>query len=164
LSTLLPIETIEKTNLHYSSKNIPVANDRIYKMKLIEKIEAVIKHMRWKAIFFENTDDKDNIDHNENYGLKSKNTPKVIAEMINLEKELIEMAKNVKFRKGMNDFQRKMKTDLRNINSSQKVFVQADETSNMYKLTKTDYEKHLNNAITKTYKKAERNQQNEINI
>jgi len=67
---------MEKTNLHYSTKNIPVANDQIYKLMLIEKIEAVIKRMRWKAIFFEETDDKDNIDHEENYGLKSKNTPR----------------------------------------------------------------------------------------
>jgi len=56
--------------------------------------------------------------------------------MVNFEKELIEMARNVKFRKGFDDFQLKMKTDLRNINSTQKVFVQADKTSNMYKLTK----------------------------
>jgi len=155
---------MEKTNLHYSTKNIPVANDQIYKLMLIEKIEAVIKRMRWKAIFFEETDDKDNIDHEENYGLKSKNTPKQIPEMVNFEKELIEMARNVKFRKGFDDFQLKMKTDLRNINSTQKVFVQADKTSNMYKLTKANYEKHLSNAITKTYKKAERNLQNEINL
>jgi len=48
---------MEKTNLHYSTKNIPIASNCEYTMKLIEKIEAVIRRMRWKAIFFE-ADDK----------------------------------------------------------------------------------------------------------
>jgi len=136
---------MEKTNLHYSTKNIPVANDQIYKLMLIEKIEAVIKRMRWKAIFFEETDDKDNIDHEENYGLKSKNTPKQIPEMVNFEKELIEMARNVKFRKGFDDFQLKMKTDLRNINSTQSrqnvKHVQVDKS----RLRKTLKQRHNEN-------------------
>ena len=43
---------MERINFGYSVKNIPSASEREYKLKLIEKIEAVIKRMRWKAIFF----------------------------------------------------------------------------------------------------------------
>ena len=66
---------MEKTNLHYSAKNIPTASNNTYKTQLIAKIEAVIKRMRWKAIFFEansEENEEDEEDHQiENYGLKS---------------------------------------------------------------------------------------------
>ena len=43
---------MEKVNLGYSTKNIPYPNERSYKAKLIEEMEALVKRMRWKAIFF----------------------------------------------------------------------------------------------------------------
>ena len=98
---------MEKTNLHYSIKNIPIASERNYKMKLIEKIEAFIKRMRWKAIFFE-SDDEEEV-KNENYGLKTDNTPQQVPELIDFEKELIDIIPNLKFEKGMTNFQQKLK-------------------------------------------------------
>ena len=46
-----------KDQLTLLGKNIPTASNNTYKTQLIAKIEAVIKRMRWKAIFFENDDD-----------------------------------------------------------------------------------------------------------
>ena len=51
---------LEKVNLGYSTKNIPFANKEQYKMKLIEKTEALIKRMRWKATFFLARNEEDN--------------------------------------------------------------------------------------------------------
>ena len=48
---------MEKTNLTYSLKNIPVPEEDPYKLKLIDKIEAVIKRMRWKMYWINNTND-----------------------------------------------------------------------------------------------------------
>ena len=62
--------------------------------------------MRWKAIFIEDTDENDRNEPEETYGLKSKNTPKQIQEMVNFEKDLIDMAQKIKFRAGTNGYER----------------------------------------------------------
>ena len=49
---------MEKFNFGYSVKNIPIPSEREYKIQLTEKIEAVIRRMRWKAIFSEGNDEK----------------------------------------------------------------------------------------------------------
>ena len=46
----LPIISMQKVNLNYSTKNIPIPSARSYLPKLTEKIELAIKRMRWKAI------------------------------------------------------------------------------------------------------------------
>ena len=51
---LFILYSMEKTNYGYSLKNIPVPSKRSYNLKLIEKIESVIKQMRWKTYFFLN--------------------------------------------------------------------------------------------------------------
>ena len=43
---------MEKLQLQYSQKNIPVPLERSYKLQLMDKIDQVIKQMRWKAVFF----------------------------------------------------------------------------------------------------------------
>ena len=45
---------MEKLNLNYSLKNIPITDNISYQVKLIEKIESVLKRMRWRAHFFLN--------------------------------------------------------------------------------------------------------------
>ena len=52
-------------SLNYSTKNIPIPQPNVFKKRLIEKVESVIKRMRWKALFFlkatkyRNCNDKD---------------------------------------------------------------------------------------------------------
>lgn len=82
---------MEKTNLHYSTKNIPVASERNYKIQLLDKIEAVIKRMRWKAIFFDSETESEDEITRETYGLKTKITPPPVKEMNGFEKDLIDM-------------------------------------------------------------------------
>ena len=47
-----------------------------------------------------------------------------------------------------------MKDDIRNIRNSGKTLTPADKTSNMYSLTKDEYNKLKQNSVTSTYKKA----------
>ena len=61
---------MEKQQLHYSQKNIPIPSES-YKLHLMDKIDQVIKHMRWKVFFYMNRSD----DTQETYGLKSFNCP-----------------------------------------------------------------------------------------
>ena len=86
---------MEKLKFDYSMKNIPVTTDRSYLLKLIEQIEMVIKRMRWKVLY---CDMKRNSIKTETYGLKSQKTAPPINELAAFENDLIELAKNIKFR------------------------------------------------------------------
>ena len=77
LSTLLKfINVMEKSQSDYSYKSIPIPTEKNYKLQLMEKIELVIKRMRWKAHFY---NEKKGVKENETqtipktYGLKSLN-------------------------------------------------------------------------------------------
>ena len=61
------------------------------------------------------------------------------------------MISNVQFRRVKNDFQSRLKNDIRSIQSSKKVFFFADKRRNIYEMEKTHYEKLLTDNITKTY-------------
>ena len=41
---------MEKFEIEYSVKNIPIPSERQYKIHLISKVEKVIKRMRWKTL------------------------------------------------------------------------------------------------------------------
>ena len=145
---------MERMNFGYSVKNIPTPNQHTYKLQLIEKMEAVIKRMRWKAIFYNPGDP--NMEDNEapqTYGLKSNKCPKQVAALKKFEADVINIAANIKFRDTTNDFQKKMKKDLGDLRKNNKVLTPADKTSNHYWLTKDDYKKIKMNAITANYKK-----------
>ena len=90
----------------------------------------------------------------ETYGLKSPKTPPPINELAAFENDLIELVKNIKFRAVQNQLQRTLKSDIKSIQQSSKALTPADKTSNMYRLTKEEYNKTRRNAITSTYKKA----------
>ena len=128
-------------------------------MQLINKIEAVIKRMRWKAVFLDSTDDntieEEEDEFPETYGLKTTNTPPPVQEMADFEKDLIDLVQKLKFKKHSNNFQKRIQQDIKLINDSDKLFVPADKTSNMYKVSKEEYEKIMTESITKTYKKTD---------
>ena len=65
---------MEKINFNYSLKNIPTPSRSSYQLKLIDKIESVIKRMRWKAFFFLK-DNNSNETVRETFGFKSKRHP-----------------------------------------------------------------------------------------
>ena len=85
---------MEKLNFGYSFKNIPVPGKSNYLLQLVEKIELVVKRMRWKAHFYLDSLEKgeasqieqDN-DREEYYGFKSRRYPKQIKELVEFEKD-----------------------------------------------------------------------------
>ena len=79
------------------------------------------------------------------------------------EDELLDMVRNIKFRRVRDDFQGKLKDDIKQINNSSKALTFADKTTNLYDLDKTQYDKLLHQTVTKTYKKAKKNISNIIN-
>lgn len=131
---------MERINLNYSLKNIPIPTKSAYCLKLIDKIESVIKRMRWKAFFFltcnssnANSNNCDNM--KETFGFKSKNHPAQINELKNFEKELLDIIPSIKFRDIRDKFQTKMKNDISKIKSSPNIFVPADKTKHVRNAT-----------------------------
>ena len=154
---------MEKINLGYSIKNIPIPNERTYLLQLVEKIEAVIKRMRLKAIYFNKDNNEQDIQVSEKYGLKSENCPAQQTELVPFENDLINLIKEIKFREVKNDFQKKLSNDIKKITSSSKTVTPADKTSNMYRLEKEQYQKLLKDEITSKYKRENRNLEIRIN-
>ena len=143
-------------NFGYSVKNIPTPSQRTYKLQLIESIEALIKRMRWKAIFYNPNDPPDTNEEGEapqTFGLKTNRCPKQVPGMNKFEADLINIAANMDFRRTSDDFQKKMKKDIQDIRKSNKTLTPADKTSNYYRLSKEEYNTLKHNAITSTYKK-----------
>ena len=69
----------------------------------------LIARLRWKAIHFDNKNSKDNNkeENIERYGLISPYSPRQVKELNPFENDLVELTRNIKFRKIRNTFQEK---------------------------------------------------------
>ena len=87
---------MEKINFGYSMKNIGIPQNKMYLLQLIEKIEMVIKRMRWKVSC--NGKKETNSIKTEWCRLKSSKTLKQVKELIPFENDLIALVQNIRFR------------------------------------------------------------------
>ena len=94
---------------------------------------------------------------------KSNKCPLQLKELIPFEDDLVDLVKNIKFRKVRSDFQMKLREDLRKVCSSKKTMTFADKTSNMYRLEKEEYHRLLQNAVTTAYTKSNKEAERKIN-
>ena len=114
---------MERFNMIYSEKNIPIPSKEDYKIQLISKTEKFIKRMRWKALeFLGNLHSSDKI----TFGSKSRNCPPIVEELENFENELMFMIKKIQFRKVNNSFQRQLNEDITQIKRDSKIFGSAN--------------------------------------
>ena len=102
---------------------------KLYFKILIDKVELLIKRMRWKALIFENEFESTFI-----YGFKTRKCPPQHKDLMEFEDDLQKMMSKVQFRKVNIDFQNRLKNDIRSIHSSKNVFVFADKTRNIYEM------------------------------
>ena len=65
---------MEKFDLNYLLKNIPIPSNESYLTKLMKKIESVVKQMRWRAHFFWQEKHESDI-RREDFRFKSQKTP-----------------------------------------------------------------------------------------
>ena len=156
---------MEKLNFSYSLKNIPIPDEKSCKLRLSEKIKIFIQKMRWRATFFINNNKKATEDYKQgfSYDLTSGRSPPQVKELIQFEDDLVRIVKELNFRKVKNNFQKVLCEDMKQVYTSKKTLTPADKTSNIYRLNKNDYLNLLRNAITKTYKKANKNIGTKIN-
>ena len=150
-------------DMDYSLKNIPLHSEKTYRKWLIEKVESVVRRMRWKAFFFlKGSSDKET--DRDYYGFTSKKAPPQIEELKAFEDDLTTMIENIRFRKVNEPFQNKLKEDIRLIASSDDIIVRADKTKHVYRMSKDQYTKLLQDNVTRNYKLAPKDAFTEINL
>ena len=141
----------KRSHYNYTMKNIPIPSEKLYKITLINKVELLIKRMGWKA----HLTNSSYIGHANPlfYIFKSRKCPPQHKELKDFENGLLELVKNVTFRKVCNNFRDQLNKDIKSIRKSNNVFIFADKTRNLYETSKESYNKLLTENITKTYRK-----------
>ena len=124
---------METFKIEYSTKNILQPSKHEYKIKLISKVESVIKRMRWKTLEFLGKLDST---RKETYGFNSCKCPPIVDELSDFENKLMFLVKNIEFRNINNRNISNLNDDIKRINTSKKVIVKADKSRNIYKLDK----------------------------
>jgi len=137
--------------LNYSLKNIPVPSQKAYLSRLIEKVESLLKRMRWKAFFYLKGDDGEEYSSN-NHGFRTRKCPPAPMEMKAFEEDMVKLIESVSFRRVTDPFQNQMKEDIHRIRQSDKMLVEADKTRNIYSVDKEQYQKIIDNNVTSKYK------------
>ena len=154
---------MDKAHFPYSLKNIPVPNKNSYLKLLIAKTESFFQRLRW-AVFFFKKEDHDNTKTKKNtYGFKTEKTAPQDIDLIDFENDLISVISNIKFTTHLNQFQQQLKKDAKKINTSNKLFVVADKTTNVYEVDKKTYNKLLKDNVTTHYMKTTTDIKDEIN-
>ena len=134
-------------------KNIPIPSEKLYKMTLLEKVELLVKRMRWKAHLFESNDRRQS--NPLHYKFKSTKTASKHKDLIAFENDLVKLMQSLAFKHSYNDFQDQMKSDIESIKKSKNNYIFADKTNNFYETDIKNYNKLLINNISKTYKKSD---------
>ena len=143
---------MEKVNLGYSTKNIPLPAKNEYLKRFIEKTEHFIRRLRWKAHYFLNGTEST---AKESYGFKSRNSPPQISELQPFEEDMTRLIQNIKFKDIKSNFQSKLNSDIKNkIKKPNSLLIPADKTTNFYAMNPSSYDKLVKENVTKTYKKS----------
>ena len=85
-------------------KSIPIRDKTPYYININEKIEGLIRRIRWKAHFFLNKTDQ-HMDKKETLGFKTSYYSPQVPELEPFEKDFCKLVNLIKFRTNMNSFQ-----------------------------------------------------------
>ena len=123
---------------------------------MIFKLESFIKQIRWKAYIFEKPNEIDDATAANNFGFKSVLKPPK-------NEHLNDLVGNIEFKRANRVFQNQLNKDIKMINKDPLLFIPADKSNNLYKVSKDTYSKLLQDNITKLYKKSNVTLINNIN-
>ena len=118
--------------------------------------ENLLKRMGWKVLAFlgkSKSSDKDN------YRFRMVKWPCSVKELVPFENDMIDMIKNLEFKRFNNDFQSNLRNDIRQTRRSNNLFLSTDKSGIV---NKASYERMMNENVTKTYKKCNTNKSNSI--
>jgi hypothetical protein len=152
---------MERVNIGYSTKNIPIPARKDYLKCLIAKTEKFLRSVRWRSFFFLHPEVTP--EQKETYGFRSTKSPPPIPELKEFEDGMLNLVQNIEFTNVDKQFQKKISSDTKKIKEDDKLLIAADKTTNFYKLKPEDYDTLLKDNITKSYKKAPKNTEKCIN-
>ena len=150
----------KKSVFKYSLKNIPIPKPEIHTKETIPKAEDVIQRFRWKTLFHFNPSKHDN---KKTYGFNTtRNAPQhpLLGEF---EDGVGHIISDLDYTKKRTKFQRQLIEDQIKIQKSDKVFVRADKTRNLYEVDKATYNKLILENITSNYKLTTEETEDKIN-
>ena len=163
LKMIKSIHDLRPINFNYSLKSIPISSsNKEFKIKMYEKVDKLITKMRWKAFHLRDENTEAKVSDYDGLFPTKKRAPEDKL-LTNFENDLYELINNLKFRKYQNSFTRKLNKDLKEIRSTKKVFVFADKSHSLYKISPDKYKKLITENITSTYKKSENSLIEKIN-
>lgn len=140
---------MEKKIPTFSQKCIPIPTKYSYEKKLCGKAEEFLRRLRWKLFVVKNPD---SVPDYENFGFNTLNSPPLDRDLTAFEDDFLAMIGNVKYKPVRNQFQDKLKDEIREIKNLDKITVFADKTKNQYRVTVAEYEKKVVNTITDVYR------------
>ena len=145
---------MEKFMYFASLMNIPIPPRETYKKLLLAKTSEFIERLRWK-VFFKLHPEAKKSDVPDTFGFRTSKAAPQSKEIAEFEKGLINLVTNVKFKNSpKSSFQKELQNKVAEIKSSNKVFLLADKTTNIYKVDPEEYNKLLSENITKDYRKS----------
>ena len=152
---------MELKDFELAMKNIPIAGKKEYQIQLLHSVNVFIKNAKWRACFALNLNENEN--RKNTYGFNSTRAPPFIEELVELQKKLIEMVRNVKYVDTIrNELQDRLRKETKEIKKDSKLFVPADKTSNHYKVEAESFEDLLSREIHKDYRKSNEAKASEI--
>ena len=142
---------MEKFRFDRSLTNIPIPPKTAFEKHLLVKTCDFYERLRWKAFFELNPHaSRDPI---RTHGFKTDKAAPQIKELAAFEKDLFQLVTNIEYRQHTeNAFQKELASSVKEINKSDKIFLLADKTTNIYKVSPEQYNKLLTENITKDYK------------
>ena len=130
--------------------NIPIPPRPAFEKQLLVKTCDFDERLRWKAFFELNPEAKK--DPIRTYGFKTDKAAPQIKELVAFERELFHLVTNIEYKQHTQSaFQKELTQSVKEINRSDKIFLLADKTTNIYKVSPEHYNKLLTENITKDY-------------
>ena len=152
---------MNKLNLQYSLKNIPIPSKLQYHKQLVSKVENFLTRLRWKMFFILNP--ANHATQKETYGFKKNNSCPQMKELKPFEDDLLDLISNIQFKPCQSNFQNQLRKDCNMIKNSNDIIVKGDKTSNLYKIPINEYKNILVNNVTKEYKKVTHDEISKVN-
>ena len=90
----------------------------------------------------------------EKFGFPSLKHPGTEQQLKQLELRLKSLVRDIEFRNFTDEFQDKLKRDVRMIKEAPKLIIEADKNANYYQLSEEEYQELITPSIHKDYKKA----------
>ena len=145
---------MEKFGFEFSLKNIPIPSRLYFSKLLIAKTSDFIERLRWKVFFHLNPDAKRK-EVPESYGFNTARSAPKSNEVTDFENAVFDLVTNVEYRESpKSNFQKNLDKKVQEINKSDKAFLLADKTTNIYKVSPKEYTKLLTENVAKDYKKS----------